>query len=425
MKNMKHMRMACLIFTLLLSSEGLRAQDWPQWRGANRDAKSAGFDAPKTWPKELTQKWKITIGDGVSSPALVGDKIYAFSREGGSEIIRCLEAGTGKEVWQDKYDALAANGPASGFSGPRSSPAVANGKVLTIGLRGVVSCLDAASGKLLWRKDDFKAYPRFFESSSPMLLDEICVAQLGGTDSGAVVAYDIGSGAEKWKWTGDAAAYASPALMVVGGEKLIVALTEARIVALSAKDGKLKWETPFAVQGRGYNASTPVVDGSTLIYSGSGRGTTAVKLDKKGDALSATDLWKNPDNSVMFNTPVLKSGLVFGISAGNDIFCIDAKDGKTAWTVSASGAGGGGDASSGGRGGRGGRGGYGSVVDGGTVLLALTPSSELIAFEPNAKAFTELARIKVAGSATYAYPVVSGKRILIKDQDSLALYSVD
>src|SRR2546421_11519742 len=94
------------------------AQDWPQWRGSNRDAKAADFKAPKTWPKELTKKWKVTVGDGVSTPALVGDKLYVFSREGGNEVLRCLNAIDGKEIWQDKYESLGASGPAQGYSGP-------------------------------------------------------------------------------------------------------------------------------------------------------------------------------------------------------------------------------------------------------------------------------------------------------------------
>src|SRR5205823_6408917 len=132
------------------------AGDWPQWRGPERDGRVTGFEAPKAWPKELTKKWKVAVGDGVATPALVGDKLYLFSRQDGQEITRCLEAATGKEVWQDKYEAQGATGAAQSFSGPRSSPAVAEGKVVTLGVRSTLSCLDAATGKVLWRKDDFK-----------------------------------------------------------------------------------------------------------------------------------------------------------------------------------------------------------------------------------------------------------------------------
>jgi outer membrane protein assembly factor BamB len=409
---------------LALSAACASAQDWPQWRGANRDGKAAGFTAPGTWPKELTQKWKVTVGEGVATPSLVGDKLYVFSRQAGGEITRCLDAATGKELWQEKYDALGATGPASGFSGPRASPTVSDGKVVTFGVRGVLSCLDAATGKVLWRNDDFKSYPRFFTAASPLVAGSVCVAQVGGGDSGAVVAFDLASGKEKWKWSSDAPAYASPVVITVGGAKLVIAETETKLAALGLADGKMMWEIPFPVAGRGYNAATPIVDGDKLIYAGSGRGATAVKLEQKGDAVTAQELWKNPDNSVMFDTPVLKNGLLFGFSAANDFFCLDAKDGKTAWTApsapaAAADAPGGG----GGRGGRG-RGGFGSIVDAGSVLLALTPSSELIAFEPSAKAYTELARIKISETPTHAYPVASGNRLFIKDQDAVTLWTV-
>src|SRR5215203_48466 len=94
------MFVGCAVF---LTAGVAKAQDWPQWRGANRDAKATGFTAPRTWPKELTQKWKVTVGDGVATPSLVGDKLYVFARQGGSEVFRCLDAATGKELWIDKY----------------------------------------------------------------------------------------------------------------------------------------------------------------------------------------------------------------------------------------------------------------------------------------------------------------------------------
>jgi outer membrane protein assembly factor BamB len=400
------------------------AQDWSQWRGSNRDSKVSGFTAPKTWPKELAQKWKVTVGQGDATPALVGDKLYVFARQEGGEITRCLDAATGKELWQDKYDALGATGPASGHAGPRSSPAVVSGKVVTLGVRGVLSCLDAATGKMLWRKDDFQgAWPQFFTASSPIIVDGLCIAELGGPGNGGIAAYDLGTGEQKWKWTDDAPAYASPMLLTLGGTKLVVAQTAKKMVALGAADGKLAWEKPFATR---YNASTPIVDGQTIIYGGSGQGFKAVKLTKEADGFVAKELWSNADKSVLYNTPVLKNGLLFGLTEGNEFFCLNAQTGQTAWSApagpaDAAGGGGGG----GGRGRGGGRGGYGSIIDAGSVLLALTPSSQLIAYEPSDKQYTELARIKVADTQTYAQPVVSGKRIFIKDQDSVTLWTID
>jgi outer membrane protein assembly factor BamB len=463
-------RTALLVVVASLGTSCLPAQDWPQWRGANRDARAANFKAPKTWPNELTQKWKVAVGDGVATPALVADRLYVFTREEGNEVLRCLNATDGKELWQDKYESLGASGPAQGFSGPRSSPAVANGKVLTLGVRGMLSCVDAPTGKKLWRKDDFQAYPNFHPSSSPIIVDGLCIAQLGGRDNGAIVAYDLTSGNEKWKWNGPSPAYASPVLLNMDGTKLVIAQTEAKLVAVNAKDGKPAWESEGAPQGSGpggqggrggggrdYKAATPIVDGQTIITSG--RGMKAIKLQKEGDNFVSAELWSNPDTSVQFNTPVLKNGLLFGLTQNNQLFCINTKDGKTLWSAPFPGStppgagpraslpldvvrplmfgqaapqnqpgdaerprrpGGGGR-----RGGMGGGGGYGSIVDAGSVLLALTPAAQLIVLEPSDKEFKQLASYKVADGQTHAYPVASGNRIYIKDKDSLTLWTVE
>ncbi|MBI3465479.1 MAG: PQQ-like beta-propeller repeat protein [Planctomycetes bacterium] len=397
---------------MAISASAAWGQDWPQWRGPNRDSKAIGFKAPATWPKELTQKWKVTVGPGDSTPALVGDRLYVFSREDANEVARCLDAATGKEIWQDKYEAQGATGPASGHSGPRSSPTVVEGKVLTLGVRGTLSCLDAATGKVLWRKDDFAgSWPQYYTASSPIAVNGMCIAQLGGQQNGAVVAYELGSGNEKWRWTGDGAAYASPVVVSVDDAQVVIAETDKSIVALRLTDGELVWRTDYEVQGRGYNAATPIVDGATLVYSGSGRGAKAVKLEKKGDALAASDLWTNSENSVQFNSPILKDGLLFGITSQDSLFCIRADSGQTAWTAEL--------------GGRGRVRGYGSIIDAGPVLIALNPTAQLVVFEPTDKEFKELARYKVAESETFAHPVLAGNRIYVKDQDSVTLWTIE
>jgi outer membrane protein assembly factor BamB len=173
----------------------------------------------------------------------------------------------------------------------------------------------------------------------------------------------------------------------------------------AAADGKLFWETPFVVQGRAYNAATPIVDGAKLIYSGAGRGTKAARIEKTGDTFTVTNLWSNPDNAVQFNTPVLKGGQVYGITQNGALFCLDAQDGKTLWSTNLGGRG------------------FGSVVDAGEVLLALTPTGQLTAFEPSDKEFKKLASYTV-GTDTYAYPIPAGKGLYVKDTESVLFWAI-
>jgi len=394
---------------ILVGAACALAQDWPQWRGQNRDAKVSGFTAPATWPKELTQKWKVTVGAGDATPALVGDKLYVFTRQGEEEVTTCLNAADGKQVWQDKYAAQPVSGPAAKHPGPRSSPAVADGKVVTQGVAGVLSCLDAASGKLVWRKDVFpKAVPRFFAASSPIIVDGMAIAHLGGPGNGGIVAFDFASGNQKWQWTAEGPDYGSPALMTVGGTKAIVTLSEKSFVGVNAADGKLLWQLPFAPTGMAYNAATPIIDGQTVIYTGKGRGTRAVTIEKQGDKFVAKELWSNPDLAPQFNTPVLEDGLLYGLSDKGNLFCIDEKTGKTAWVDPTARD----------------RSGFGSIVDVGQYLMAMPSNSELIVFKPSAKQYEEAATIKVSDTQTYAHPVIAGNRVFIKDIETVAMFTL-
>jgi len=395
---------------VLICAGAVFAQDWPQWRGANRDGKAGGFTAPEKWPQQLTQKWKTPVGAGDSTPALVGDRLYVFSRQGEEEVISCLNAADGKEIWKEKYAAQTISGPSAKLhSGPRSSPAVAEGKVVTLGVGGVVSCVDAASGKLLWRKDPFpKAAPRFFTSMSPIIVDGMAIVHVGGQGNGAIIAFVLATGDEKWRWGGEGPDYGSPALLTVGGVKQIVTPTEKSIVGIALADGKLLWQRPFPLQGMAYNAATPIVDGQTVIYTGKGRGAKAVKIEKKGDGFEATELWSNPDLAPQFASPVLRDGMLFGLSDKGNLYCLDAKTGKTAWTDTTARD----------------RQGFTSIVDGGSCLLALPSNGEMVVFKPDGKQYQEVAKIKVSDTTVYAHPVLAGGRVFVKDQESVTMLTV-
>jgi len=395
---------------ILIGASCVFAQDWPQWRGANRDGKVTGFEAPQEWPKELKLRWKTTVGSGDATPALIGDKLFVFTRQGDDEVTMCLDAGGGKEQWTDKYAAQAVTGAPARHPGPRSSVAVADGKVVTLGVGGVLSCLDAATGKVVWRKDPFpKVVPKFFTSTSPIIVDGMAIGHLGGQDNGAIIAYDLNTGDEKWRWAGEGPAYASPALLTVAGTKQLVTLAEKSVVAIGVADGKLLWQLPFAPAGRTYNAATPIIDGQTVIYTGAGRGTKAVKVEKQGDGFAAKELWSNPELAPQFNTPVLRDGLLFGLTNRGNLFCINAQTGQTAWTDETQRD----------------RGGFTSIVSAGSCLMALPSSSELIVFKPSDKEYSELAVIKVSETPSYAHPVIAGNRIFIKDQDTVTMFVIE
>lgn len=390
-----------------------RGDDWPQFRGPHSNNKVTGFMAPEVWPKELKQKWKVSIGDGLATPALVGDKLYTFTRQGDDEVVLCLDAATGNEVWKDKYKAEKVGGAAARFPvlGPRSSPAVAGGKVCTFGVGGVLSCLDAGSGKVAWRKET-KGKPSFYTSQSPVIVEGMCVLDVGGPEGrgkgggggkGELTAFDLATGEAKWTWAGDAPSYGSPVVATIGDTKQVVVLTSANLIGVAVADGKLLWSTPLNV-GR-YQTATPVIDGNLVICGG-----TAFTIEKSGDKFEAKQAWKG-QSPHQYNTPVLKDGVIYGLMGmgqASKIYAQDAKTGKLLWDdLSAN------------------RGEGGAILDAGSVLVELSPDMNLVVFKPDKTDFKEVATYKVADSQTWAMPVLAGKRIYVKDRDSLILWTLE
>ncbi len=385
------------------------AQDWPQWRGTNRDGKVTGFTAPQTWPQQLKQGWKVTVGLGDATPALVSNRLYVFTRQADKEVLVCLDAASGKQLWiTEGYAAAAPTGPAASHPGPRSSPAVAEGKVVTLGVNGVVSCFDATTGKLVWRNTEFTSVPQFFTGTSPVISEGTCVLYLGGTKAGQVVAFSLANGSIKWKTAVDGPAYGSPVLITIEGTKQIVLQGETKLVGVAFADGKLLWEvlTPVGT-GRANNAASPVADGARIYYTGLNNGVNAIEIKKQGTAFVPGKLWTNAELSTAYNTPVLKDGFLYGLSNQNKLFCINASTGATAWVDAAA------------------HQNFGSIVDAGSVLVALSSTSNLVVYRPSGTGYSQLAMIKVADTPVYAHPVLSGNRIFVKDNESLTMYTTN
>jgi outer membrane protein assembly factor BamB len=395
-----------------------RSQDWPCWRGAGRDGKIPGFQAPAAWPKELKSGWHVEVGEGHSSPALVGDKLYLHVRQGEEEVILCLLAASGKEVWRDKYPAdakfMLESAAKPHGKGPFSSLAVADGRVFALGIRGTLSCLEASSGKVLWR-NDFKdrfptPYPEWGAGMSPLVVGALCVVHVGGKDKGAIVGLDVTSGKTQWSWEGDGPGYASPIEAMIGGKPQLITLTQNKAVGLSPADGKLLWELEFKTN-YDQNSVSPIVFQNLVILSGYSHGITAYRVDGG----KPEEAWRTTDASMYMSTPLLKGDRLYGFSdkKRGQFFCLDAKTGNVLWT---------GDAR---------QGENAALLDGGSVILALTTQrpdgkdpSNLVVFEASDKDYKELARYKVAPAPAWAHPLVAGSSLFVKDKTTLAQWTL-
>lgn len=390
------------------------AQDWPQWRGPNRDGVVASFTAPQVWPDKLKTIWKVPVGLGHSSPVVVGRKVYLHSRQGENEVASCFDLDSGKLLWKDSYQTPYTMNPAAigHGKGPKSTPVVSNNKLYTFGISGVLSCYETATGKVVWRKEfsnQFKATsPYFGSATSPLVHNGLVIVHVGGHDSGALTAFDAETGDVKWSWSGDGPGYASPIVFESGGTTQIVTQTQKSIAGFSAASGGLLWQIPFETEYV-QNIVTPVAYKQTLILSGLDKGTMAIRVIKRGNKWETERVWQNADVSMYMNSPVLSGDYLVGLShkRKGQFFCLDARTGKTLWTTN------------------GREGDNAAILAAGQFLFLLTDGAELIVARSDPKQYEVLKKYSVADSPTWAHPVVVGNRVLIKDASSLALLGFD
>lgn len=398
-----------LAAAVLSSSISLKA-DWPQWRGPNRDGMVKNAAIPATWPKALKEEWKVTVGLGHASPVESNGKIYVFARQGEDEVLLSLDAVTGKEIWRsslsvsyEMHEAAKGHG-----KGPKSTPVVSNGTVYSLGISGVLSAHDANTGKLKWRREFSKDYsktsPLFGTAMSPLVDSGLVIAHVGGHDKGALTAFDAQTGTTKWSNTMDGPAYASPMIVTLAGARQIVTFVQKDLVGVEFASGKLLWKLPSKTQ-YDENINTVLSYKDTLIFSREGLGLAAIRLAKPGAEIVPEQVWINKEAELYMNTPVLQGNTVFGMTARQkgQFFAVDADTGKTIWQSP-------------------GRMGENATMLNlaGKVLLFLTNEGKLIVQAADGKTYSPVVEYTVASSPTWAHPLVIGRRILIKDENSLA-----
>jgi outer membrane protein assembly factor BamB len=390
----------------------LFSEDWPQWRGPMRDGSLPSFHEPKVWPEKLAKRWKIPIGLGHSSPIYAASRIYVFSRQQDNEVISSINPEDGKVFWRQSYAAPYKVNPAAEAhgQGPKSTPVFADGRLYTLGIGGILSCFNATTGEVLWRKDFSKQFrqtsPLFGTAMSPVVDNGLLIAHVGGNDDGALTAFDAESGEVKWAWKGDGPGYASPVIATTGGVRQVVTQTQQNIVGVDEASGELLWQIPFSTP-YAQNIVTPVFFRSTLIYSGLSKGITGVAVTKARGQWSTTELWSNQEVSMYMSSPILSGNLLFGFSHKNkgQFLCLDANTGKTQWVSDPR------------------QGDNAAILQMGQRLLFLKDDAELIVAQVSAKGFEPLRRYKVADSPTWAHPLVLERGIVIKDADSLVFWS--
>jgi outer membrane protein assembly factor BamB len=399
------MRLTLLV--LLLVQTSLSAQDWPQWRGAGRDAVLAARVVPAAWPAAVQRVWSVEVGEGYSSPVVSGARVFVHSRRDPDELVTALDLASGKRLWQQRYAAaFTKNQYASRMAkGPNSTPFAAGDLLYTLGATGILSAWRVADGALAWRKD-FSASVDTSQlfcgtAMSPFIDNGALIVQVGSdVHGGRILALDPQSGDERWAWRGPGPGYASPAVFIVHGVRQLATLTDRSIIGVDTASGAELWSVPFTDEWH-ENIVTPLWTGSHLIVSGVRQGTRAFTVVREGSAgarWQATQAWHNPDVAMYLSSPVLVDGTVYAFSSRRkgQFVAVDAASGALRWASE----------------GRGGE--HASIVTSPSHVLYLTNAGELVVTRKDPLRFAEERRIRVADAETWAMPAFVGGGLIVR-----------
>jgi outer membrane protein assembly factor BamB len=407
------------IIPILSSTLLAAAPEWSQWRGAQRDGKSADTGLLKEWPADGPRLvWKSTdLGGGFGSMAASGNKVFAMGEKGGDSYVLAVNSKDGKLLWQTTVGKAGAPGW-GGFSGPRGTPTVAGELVVAVDQWGELVCVDAATGKEQWRKNFEKDFggkrPEWGFSESPLVDENRVIITPGGSD-GAIAALNLKTGETLWRSQAftDNAQYSSAMLAVIAGVRQYVQLTMDSLVGVAADDGRVLWKANR--KGATAVIPDPIVDGDRVyVTSGYGTGCNLFKVTG-GAAFSAEQAYAS---KIMVNHHggVVKVGdHIYGYSDGKGWTCQNFQTGEALWAdkeklkkgsiAFADGmlycreeAG------------------KSTSAKGTVVLLAATPTGyqEKGRFDPPDR----------SDKNTWSHPVISGGNLYLRDQDVLLCYDV-
>lgn len=383
---------------------------WDQWRGPCRDGQLTNV----TWPSSvsetsLIQRWQVPLSESYSGPLIVGSRVFVTETvDKKTERVRALERETGKEVWQVEWEG-AISVPffaASNGSWIRATPAYSDGKLYVAGMRDLLVCLDAATGKEIWKLDFVKQFstspPTFGFVCSPLVDGQFVYVQAGG----AFVKLDKQSGQVIWKSLEDGggmngSAFSSPFIATLAGLRQILVQTRTTLAGVDLDSGKELWSTKVDAY-QGMNILTPTVYGDAVFTSSYGGKSVLLDITKDDTGWHANERWNHKSEGYM-SSPVIIDDYVYMHLRNQRFVCLDLKTGESKWTSIPFGK-------------------YCSLIANGDRILALDARGELLLLRANPEKFELIERRKLTDQQTWAHLAFAGGQLAIRELNAISFY---
>ncbi len=377
--------------------------DWPQWRGPNRDGISSETGLLAAWPPGGPPvAWKTNgLGQGYSSLAIAGGRIYTQGQRGNQEFILAIDVKTGKKIWETPTSRAYRNDRGDG---PRGTPTIDGERLYAMTGDGVLFCLDVANGKPVWSINVAQQYggsvPNWGFSESPLIDGDRLIVMPGGRGA-SLVSLNKRDGSLQWKTGSDRAGYSSAIVADVGGSRQVLALSADAALAVLESNGELLWHYT-KVSNRTANIATPVYhDGAVFVSSAYGTGCALLKLGPK----TMSEVYFNGDMKNHYSTSVLIDNYLYGYS-DSILTAMQFNTGKVAWKNRSVGK--------------------GSVTYAEKHLYLLGEDGVIGLAEANSGAYQEVSRFEVNKGSLPAWSplVISGGKLYYRDQDNFTCFDI-
>lgn len=330
-----------MVITLFCSNAN--ADDWPQWRGLNRDAvwHETGIIQKFTSP-EIPIKWSAPVSNGYSGPSIANGRVYLTDRvEEPAQVERvlCFSEETGAPLWTHEYPCTYKG---VGYpDGPRASVTISDGRAYSLGTFGHLRCLDAESGELIWKKDPGVDYqvpkPIWGIAASPLLYQDLLIVQLGARPDACIIALDRRNGNEVWRALEDNVSYSAPIITEQAGKPVLLCWTGDNMVGLNPETGATYWTYETPANKMIINVATPILTGNRMFLTSFYDGSYMFRLNQ--DEVSVKNLWRREGRSErqtdalhsIISTPIFQGDYIYGVDSYGELRCLDAETGDRIW----------------------------------------------------------------------------------------------
>ncbi len=321
-----------LSLVLLLMLNMAQAADWPEWRGPARDGICKETGLLKSWPAEGPKiLWQAPMGAGFSAVAVAAGRVFTQYQQDKAQWAVAFDEATGKELWK-----IQTGGEFTNYPGPRATPTVDGDKVYVLNALGDLLCLEAATGKTVWQKNILKEagapIMNWGMACSPLVDKDRLIVIAGKSNGSSVMALNKTNGNIVWKSLNDVAGYSSPQLVTIAAKPQYVIFTGEALVGLDQANGRELWRSPWATKFD-VNSAMPVVSANKIfIGSGYGTGCALVEVNMMQATPMTKEIYRNKNMKLHFNSPVLVDGYLYGPD-DMTFSCVNFGTGEKKWAA--------------------------------------------------------------------------------------------